>query len=114
MTMFIIKQLAIVVWIYLKAIRTYGIENCAQFCGQLYEENTIHPEIHYGSEEHSTVDLVQKQYLSFPYPNVSSQHIETEQRYYQSLKRNTPISTYPSLDLEMVNHYLYQGENGFK
>ena len=108
------KQLAIAVWIYLKAIRTHGIEKTAQFCGKLYEDNTIHPEIHEGAEEQSTVDLVQKQYISFPYPNVSSQDIEMEQSYYQSVKRNTPIGTYPSLDLEMVNHFLYQGENGFK
>ena len=112
--MIIIKPLEIAVWLYLQAIRTNCNDNTTQFCAQFYEENLISSQTHEGLEEDSILDLVQKQYLSFPFPYVGSQHIQMEKSYFQSVERDIPISTYPSLDLEMVNHYIYQGESGNK
>ena len=114
MHMVIMKQLAIAGWLFLQTKRANGIERTAKFCDQYYERNTVRQQIHEGLEEDSIVDLVRQQYLSFPYPYVSSQHIQIEENYYQSPQRNIPISTYPSLDLDMVNHYLFEGRNGFK
>ena len=106
--------LEVAVWTYLLITTTNASYSNAQFCDKYYKHNRIRPQISEGEEQDSNIDLVRKQYLSFPYPYVSQQYIQMEQKYYQSPKRNIPITTYPSIALEMVNHYLYQGENGFK
>ena len=106
-----IKHLPIALSLYLLSRTTNAMQSTTQVCAQ---RNNIRSQINEGDSQDSEEDLVRKQYLSFPYPYVSTEHIQMEQNYYQTHKRNIPFVTYPSLDLDMVNHYLYQGENSFK
>ena len=114
MSIVIKMLLEIAMWMYLLITCTNASDSNAQFCDKYYKHKRIRLQICEAEEQDSNIDLVRKQYLSFPYPYVSPQYIQMEQNYYQSPKRNIPITTYPSISLEMVNHYLYQGENGFK
>ena len=111
MPIVLIKHLPIALWLYLLSRTTIAMQSTTQLCAQ---RNNIRSKVNEGDSQDYEEDLVRKQYLSFPYPYVSTEHIQMEQDYYQTHKRNIPIVTYPSLDLDMVNHYLYQGGNSFK
>ena len=57
-------------------------------------------------------DRVRKQYESLPYPLVSEDYLKKEEEYYLSYKE--PIVLSPSMRLEKLNHYLYQGRETFR
>ena len=73
-------------------------------------------------------DFVQNQYTAFPYPPFEKKAIEDEKEWYnaQRIHYNTaigyrdvndetpPMQMHPTLLLEELNHYLYQGKEDFK
>ena len=66
------------------------------------------------SDTLSTSDAVTRQYLSLPYPSVSEEHLQAEKNHYLGPNRNDPHTTYTSLSLEYLNHFLYEGKNDFR
>ena len=66
------------------------------------------------SDTLSTSDAVTRQYLSLPYPSVSEELLQAEKNHYQGPNRNDPHTTYTSLSLEYLNHFLYEGKNDFR
>ena len=66
------------------------------------------------SDTLSTSDAVTRQYLSLPYPSVSEEHLQAEKNHYLGPDRNDPHTTYTSLSLEYLNHFLYEGKNDFR
>ena len=59
-------------------------------------------------------DLVQKQYSSLPYPAVRKSDFLEEQSYYKNDSlSNIPYRIYPHIELEYINHFLYNGANNF-
>ena len=66
------------------------------------------------SDTLSTSDAVTKQYLSLPYPSVSEEQLRAEKHHYLGPNRNDPHTTYTSLSLEYLNHFLYEGNNDFR
>ena len=66
------------------------------------------------SDTLSTSDSVTRQYLSLPYPSVSEEQLQAEKNHYLGPNRNDPHTTYTSLSLEYLNHFLYEGKNDFR
>ena len=66
------------------------------------------------SDTLSTSDAVTRQYLSLPYPSVSEEQLQAEKNHYLGPNRNDPHTTYTSLSLEYLNHFLYEGKNDFR
>lgn len=58
-------------------------------------------------------DVVRKQYELLPYPAVTSEEIEELQKHYNGPDRHLPYITYPTNELDVVNHFLYKGRNDF-
>ena len=65
-------------------------------------------------EEHfETIDIVQKHYMTLPYPPFTKQDLSEERNYYQSSRRaNTKLFAF-MIQLEYINHYLFQGKQTF-
>jgi len=59
-------------------------------------------------------DSVLGQYVEFPYPEFKEIHMEAEKSHYALLDREGPYMVVPDLTLENLNHYLYNGEEGFE
>ena len=53
----------------------------------------IWPKRCFSDDSDLIIDVVKQQYLSFPYPYVSSQDIEFEQDYYQGIEKNITLVT---------------------
>ena len=66
------------------------------------------------SDTLSTFDAVTKQYLSLPYPSISEEQLQAEKNHYLGPNQNTPHTTYTSISLEYLNHFLYEGRNNFR
>ena len=58
-------------------------------------------------------DIVQRQYLMLPYPPFTKQDLENEKKYYQSSEDVPPLLFSYLIQLEYINHYLFQGKNDF-
>ena len=58
-------------------------------------------------------DLVTKQYEALPYPEFNEDDILSEKRYY-NLEHKKPMYVFSSIMLEMINHYLFQGNEDFR
>ena len=67
-----------------------------------------------GVEEHfETIDIVQKHYMRLPYPPFTNSDLSDERNYYQSSRRaNTKLFAF-MIQLEYINHYLFQGKQTF-
>ena len=65
-------------------------------------------------EEHfETIDIVQKHYMTLPYPPFTNEDLSEEKNYYQSSRRaNTKLFAF-MIQLEYINHYLFQGKQTF-
>ena len=59
-------------------------------------------------------DLVQNQYLSFPYPAVTQEDIQIEKDYYNRKEQVAPFGITREITLESINHFLYKGSNTFR
>jgi hypothetical protein len=72
-------------------------------------------EVSRNNEEHlERNDIVQKQYLMLPYPPFTQKDLSDELKYYQSLERSTPSLFAHLIQLEYINHYLFQGKQSFE
>ena len=58
-------------------------------------------------------DIVQRQYLMLPYPPFTKQDLENEENYYQSSEDVPSLLFSFLIQLEYINHYLFQGKNDF-
>ena len=58
-------------------------------------------------------DLVTKQYEALPYPEFNEDDILREKTYY-NLEGRKPMYVFPSIALEVMNHYLFQGNEDFR
>ena len=58
-------------------------------------------------------DIVQKQYMMLPYPPFTETDLSEEEKYYKSSRRNTPNLFSYLIQLEYINHYLFQGKRTF-
>ena len=58
-------------------------------------------------------DIVQRQYLMLPYPPFTKRDLKNEEKYYQSSKDVSPLLFSFLIQLEYINHYLFQGKNNF-
>ena len=65
-------------------------------------------------EEHfETIDIVQKHYMTLPYPPFTNEDLSEERNYYQTSRRaNTKLFAF-MIQLEYINHYLFQGKQTF-
>ena len=65
-------------------------------------------------EEHfETIDIVQKHYMRLPYPPFTNEDLSEERNYYQTSRRaNTKLFAF-MIQLEYINHYLFQGKQTF-
>ena len=66
-----------------------------------------------GSINSEINDIVQKQYLMLPYPPFTKKDLENEEKYYQSSNRVSPYLFSYLIQLEYINHYLFEGKNDF-
>ena len=57
-------------------------------------------------------DVVQKQYSFLPYPPVSKKELLAEEKYYKA--HDLPLLFSYQLQLEYLNHYLFQGWEDFE
>ena len=83
------------------------------FSHQAYLGNTYNIERSKNGDTATDADAAQNQYISLPYPAVTTENLFKEKQNYISGKKNTTYSAIPSLDLEYINHFLYRGGNDF-
>ena len=87
-------------------------EKCLVFHQTFQKTKT---ELSGNNEEHLEMnDIVQKQYLMLPYPQFTQNDLSDESKYYQSLERSTPSLFAHLIQLEYINHYLFQGKQTFE
>ena len=58
-------------------------------------------------------DAVRIQYSSLPYPPVRKDKLKDEEHHYNTVARETPSYTMPSIKLDNVNNFLYHGGQTF-
>ena len=64
-------------------------------------------------ENFETIDIVQKHYMRLPYPPFTNEDLSEERNYYQTSRRaNTKLFAF-MIQLEYINHYLFQGKQTF-
>ena len=64
-------------------------------------------------EQFETIDIVQKHYMTLPYPPFTNEDLSEEKNYYQTSRRaNTKLFAF-MIQLEYINHYLFQGRQTF-
>ena len=64
-------------------------------------------------EHFETIDIVQKHYMTLPYPPFTNEDLSEERNYYQTSRRaNTKLFAF-MIQLEYINHYLFQGKQTF-
>jgi hypothetical protein len=84
--------------------------------------NTVTYDEHFESPENydtlSQSDIVRHQYALLPYPPVSPQDLEIEEKYYDNgglyAGRKSPFRVTHSLTFEALNNFLYKGINTFR
>ena len=96
----------------------YQIKSNRLTCHEVYKQGHIsnHKDrnVQRYSDRSSNDDHVQLQYLKLPYPKISYNTIRKEYKYYLNQNSNYYLSSYNSLELDYLNHYLYRGQNNFE
>ena len=59
-------------------------------------------------------DVVRKQYSSLPYPEVAQATLDKEYDHYNVYMKKYPYHTVPTLKLENLNQFLYDGKFQFR
>ena len=59
-------------------------------------------------------DAVRIQYGSLPYPPVTEKYMRDEEHHYNTAERGAPFYTMPSIKLDNLNNFLYQGSQAFR
>ena len=59
-------------------------------------------------------DIVRQQYISLPYPAVSSNDLAAEKHYYKNTQIKSPYVVLFAFALERLNHFLFKGRNNFR
>ena len=59
-------------------------------------------------------DVVRKQYSSLPYPEVAQATLDREYDHYNLHMKQYPYYTVPTLNLENLNQFLYDGKFHFR
>ena len=59
-------------------------------------------------------DVVRKQYSSLPYPEVAQATLDKEYDHYNVYIKQYPYYTVPTLKLENLNQFLYEGKFHFR
>ena len=63
----------------------------------------------------SQSDMVANQYLNLPYPAVSNEELAEQQTFYKSKAGESyPMRLYPTMTLENLNHFLFNGSQNFR
>ena len=95
--------------------RTFSVKTCDN-CGiEIPNDNSKNnlDGISSSSIDSEINDIVQRQYLMLPYPPFTRKDLANEERYYQSSNRISPYLFSYLIQLEYINHYLFQGQNDF-
>ena len=90
-------------------------ESPIHFCTRIQNNNSISNSctLFDKSDTLSQADIVREQYALLPYPAVTREEIEGSRRHYNGNTRNVPYIIAPHNELDVVNHFLYKGRNGF-
>ena len=93
--------------------KTKQIPNGSEACIAAYTHTSM---LHNANifDSISMEDLVKNQYMSLPYPVVSMEHIVMEQNHYLDPHRNDAFRKYPSIDVNNVNKFLFDGYHDFR
>ena len=59
-------------------------------------------------------DVVKKQYSSLPYPEVAQATLDREYEHYNVYMKQHPYYTVPTIKLENLNQFLYDGKFDFR
>ena len=59
-------------------------------------------------------DVVKKQYSSLPYPDVAQATLDREYEHYNVYMKQHPYYTVPTIKLENLNQFLYDGKFDFR
>ena len=92
----------------------YLLLDCFDTQHHVYLGSRYNTEYNKNGDTTTQDDTVQNQYLSLPYPAVTIEELIKENKYYSSGKKDMPYESYPVLDLEYINHFLYNGGNDFR
>ena len=93
-----------------KNAHTFNSKNECKILNAKYREiqNENRMEGHFES-----IDIVQKHYMTLPYPPFTNEDLSEERNYYQTSRRaNTKLFAF-MIQLEYINHYLFQGKQTF-
>jgi hypothetical protein len=93
-----------------------------EFCTKLHVPNNETSNHNLESPEHyetlTQSDIVQKQYMTLPYPAVSQKELKDEKIYYDRIYktriRKEPYWLSYGISFEALNHFLYKGRNTFR
>ena len=58
-------------------------------------------------------DKVKKQYENLPYPEIDEKSLSDEEKYYSG-SYDALYDDHPSLRLQKLDHFLYQGNESFR
>ena len=87
-------------------------------CGDVYETSNHHLEPPEPYDTLTQSDIVQKQYMTLPYPAVSQGELKNQKTYYDKIYhtgiRKIPYSVSYGVSFEALNHFLYKGRNTFR
>ena len=64
------------------------------------------------NEVENTYSTVQMQYIDLPYPHIDESQLNAEKHYYEQNRNVTYLFSY-MVQLEYINHYLFQGKQTF-